>query len=79
MRVSRICEPPGPREARPDDGLRGVFAVAPRSNVRAQIIWDKGRRIVSRCLYHWRHEAWRYAERKLKTANGRGDRKQTAV
>jgi len=37
--MSRICEPPGPRQARPDHALRDVFAVAPRSDVRAEIIW----------------------------------------
>jgi DNA modification methylase len=47
--------------------------------VRAQIIWDKGRLIISRGHYHWRHEACWYAVRKLKTANWQGDRKQTTV
>lgn len=47
--------------------------------VRAQIIWDKGRLIISRGHYHWRHEACWYAVRKLKTANWKGDRKQVTV
>ena len=47
--------------------------------VRAQIIWDKGRLIISRGHYHWRHEACWDAVRKLKTANLQGDRKQTTV
>lgn len=47
--------------------------------VRSQIIWDKGRLIISRGHYHWRHEACWYAVRKLKTANWQGDRKQTTV
>lgn len=47
--------------------------------VRAQIVWDKGRLIISRGHYHWRHEACWYAVRKLKTANWQGDRKQTTV
>lgn len=47
--------------------------------IRSQIIWDKGRLIISRGHYHWRHEACWYAVRKLKTANWQGDRKQTTV
>jgi DNA modification methylase len=47
--------------------------------VRSQIIWDKGRLIISRGHYHWRHEACWYAVRKLKTANWQADRKQTTV
>jgi len=47
--------------------------------VRSQIIWDKGRLIISRGHYHWRHEPCWYAVRKLKTANWRGDRKQVTV
>lgn len=47
--------------------------------VRSQIIWDKGRLIISRGHYHWRHEACWYAVRKLKTANWQGDRKQTTI
>lgn len=47
--------------------------------VRSQIIWDKGRLIISRGHFHWRHEACWYAVRKLKTANWQGDRKQTTV
>lgn len=46
---------------------------------RAQIVWDKGRLIISRGHYHWRHEACWYAVRKLKTANWQGDRKQVTV
>lgn len=47
--------------------------------VRSQIIWDKGRLIISRGHYHWRHEPCWYAVRKLKTANWQGDRKQVTV
>ncbi len=47
--------------------------------IRSQIIWDKGRLIISRGHYHWRHEACWYAVRKLKTANWQGDRKQVTV
>lgn len=47
--------------------------------VRSHIVWDKGRLIISRGHYHWRHEACWYAVRKLKTANWRGDRKQTTL
>jgi DNA modification methylase len=54
--------------------LRAV-GFLPRSN----IIWDKTRLIISRGHYHWRHEPCWYAVRKGKTANWKGDRKQTTV
>ena len=57
----------------------GVSLAAADFHVRSQIIWDKGRLIISRGHYHWRHEACWYAVRKLKTANWQGDRKQTTV
>jgi DNA modification methylase len=47
--------------------------------VRSQIIWDKGRLIISRGHYHWRHEPCWYAVRKGKTASWAGDRKQCTV
>jgi DNA modification methylase len=47
--------------------------------VRAQIVWDKGRLIISRGHYHWMHEACWYAVRRLKTANWQGDRKQVTI
>jgi DNA modification methylase len=47
--------------------------------IRSQIIWDKGRLIISRGHYHWRHEPCWYAVRKGKTASWAGDRKQTTV
>lgn len=46
---------------------------------RSQIIWDKGRLIISRGHYHWRHEPCWYAVRKGKTANWQGDRRQVTV
>lgn len=46
---------------------------------RSQIIWDKGRLIISRGHYHWRHEPCWYAVRKGATAGWTGDRKQTTV
>jgi DNA modification methylase len=46
---------------------------------RSQIIWDKGRLIISRGHYHWRHEPCWYAVRKGRTAGWTGDRKQTTV
>lgn len=46
---------------------------------RAQIIWDKGRLIISRGHYHWRHEPCWYAVRKGRTASWAGDRKQVTV
>lgn len=47
--------------------------------IRAQIIWDKGRLVLSRGHYHWRHEPCWYAVRKGRTAGWTGDRKQTTV
>lgn len=47
--------------------------------IRSQIIWDKGRLIISRGHYHWRHEPCWYAVRKGKTATWAGDRKQMTV
>ena len=47
--------------------------------MRSQIIWDKGRLIISRGHYHWRHEPCWYAVRKGRTANWTGDRRQMTV
>lgn len=47
--------------------------------IRAQIVWDKTRLVISRGHYHWRHEACWYAVRKGRTAHWAGDRKQTTV
>jgi DNA modification methylase len=47
--------------------------------VRSQIIWDKGRLIISRGHYHWRHESCLYAVRKGRTAGWTGDRRQVTV
>ena len=46
---------------------------------RSQIVWDKGRLIISRGHYHWRHEPCWYAVRKGRTAHWTGDRKQVTV
>ena len=46
---------------------------------RSQIVWDKGRLIISRGHYHWRHEPCWYAVRKGRTARWAGDRRQTTV
>jgi DNA modification methylase len=56
---------------------RGLNAVA--FVVRAQIVWDKGRVIISRGAYHWRHEPCLYAVRKGRTAGWTGDRRQVTV
>ena len=56
------------------DGLE-----ASRFLVRSQIVWDKGRLIISRGHYHWRHEPCWYAVRKGRTGHWSGDRKQTTV
>lgn len=50
-----------------------------RFEIRSQIIWDKGRLIISRGHYHWRHEPAWYAVRKGRTGHWNGDRKQTTV
>lgn len=52
---------------------------AVRFVIRSQIIWDKGRLIISRGHYHWRHEPCWYAVRKGRTARWAGDRKQMTV
>ena len=50
-----------------------------RFQVRSHIIWDKGRLIISRGHYHWRHEPCWYAVRKGRTGHWAGDRKQTTI
>jgi len=47
--------------------------------IRSQIVWDKGRLIISRGHYHWRHEPCWYAVRKGKTGHWAGDRRQVTV
>ena len=47
--------------------------------IRAQIIWDKTRLVISRGDYHWQHEPAWYAVRKGKTGHWAGDRKQTTI
>ncbi len=47
--------------------------------MRAQIIWDKTRPIMSRGHYHFQHEPCWYAVRKGATAHWAGDRKQSTV
>lgn len=56
------------------DSLRAAGFLA-----RSQIIWDKGRLIISRGHYHWRHEPCWYAVRKGRTARWAGDRRQMTV
>ena len=50
-----------------------------RFAIRSQIVWDKGRLIISRGHYHWRHETAWYAVRRGRTARWTGDRRQTTV
>jgi DNA modification methylase len=45
--------------------------------IRAQIIWAKGRLVMSQGDYHWQHEPCWYAVRKK--GNWTGDRKQTTL
>jgi len=47
--------------------------------MRAQIIWDKTRPIMSRGHYHFQHEPCWYAVRDGGTAHWNGDRKQSTV
>jgi DNA modification methylase len=47
--------------------------------VRAQIVWDKGRLVLGRGDYQWQHEACWYAVKKGKAGHWAGDRKQTTV
>lgn len=47
--------------------------------MRAQIIWDKQRPVISRGHYHFQHEPCWYAVRKGSTASWSGDRKQSTV
>lgn len=47
--------------------------------MRAQIIWNKMRPIISRGHYHFQHEPCWYAVRKGCTASWAGDRKQSTV
>lgn len=47
--------------------------------VRSQIIWNKGRLVISRGDYHWQHEACWYAVRKGKTGRWNGSRTESTV
>ena len=46
---------------------------------RSLIIWDKGRIVISRGHYHWRHETCWYAVRKGAQASWKGDRKASTI
>jgi DNA modification methylase len=47
--------------------------------MRAQIIWDKTRPVLSRGHYHFQHEPCWYAVRQGATGHWNGDRKQTTI
>lgn len=47
--------------------------------VRSMIIWRKQHHVFGRGAYHWQHEPCWYAVRKGRSANWRGDRKQSTV
>jgi DNA modification methylase len=47
--------------------------------IRSQIIWNKGRLVISRGDYHWQHEACWYAVRKGKTGHWNGSRTESTV
>ena len=46
---------------------------------RSLIIWDKGRIVISRGHYHWRHETCWYAVKKGAQAHWNGDRKASTI
>lgn len=47
--------------------------------VRSQLIWRKPQHVISRCHYHWQHEACWYAVRKGGSAKWCGGRKQNTI
>ena len=47
--------------------------------LRAQVIWDKGRPIIGRAHYQWQREPCWYAVRQGATGHWNGDRKQTTI
>jgi DNA modification methylase len=47
--------------------------------IRSQIIWNKGRLVISRGDYHWQHEACWYAVRKGKNGRWNGSRTESTV
>jgi DNA modification methylase len=47
--------------------------------IRSQIIWNKGRLVISRGDYHWQHEACWYAVRKGKKGHWNGSRTEATV
>jgi DNA modification methylase len=57
----------------------GDSLIAARFKLRSQIVWDKGRLVLSRSDYHWQHEPCWYAVREGKTGRWAGDRKQSTV
>ena len=52
---------------------------AVKFQIRAQLIWKKSRKVISRGAYHWQHEPCWYAVRKGKSARWAGDRKQSTI
>jgi DNA modification methylase len=60
-------------------GVVGDSLIAARFKLRSQIVWDKGRLVLSRSDYHWQHEPCWYAVREGKTGRWAGDRKQSTV
>jgi DNA modification methylase len=47
--------------------------------IRSQIVWNKGRLVISRGDYHWQHECCWYAVRKGKTGHWNDSRTQSTV
>jgi len=64
-------------------GLRSVEQAqsleAAGFNIRSQIIWNKGRLVISRGDYHWQHEACWYAVRKGRPGRWSGSRTESTV
>ena len=46
---------------------------------RSLIVWDKGRIVIGRGHYHWRHESCWYAVKKGAQAHWKGDRKASTI
>jgi DNA modification methylase len=47
--------------------------------IRSQIIWNKGRLVISRGDYHWQHESCWYSVRKGKAGHWNGSRTESTV
>ena len=64
-------------DLRARDALEAIVTAG--FELRAQIIWAKTQLVIGQGHYHFQHEPCWYAVRKGKTADWRGDRKQTTL